>query len=59
MILIAILVVVLVAALCTIGAVIALGFQKDNTRTVEEEKKPEPVPAKQIETPIVEEQPPQ
>ena len=56
-ILIAILVVVLVAALCTIGVVIALGFKKSNEKAAEKEKKPEPVAVKQVETPPVEEPP--
>lgn len=53
-ILIAILVVVLVSALSIIGVMIALGFQKSNGKSVEEEKKPEPVPIKQVETPVEE-----
>lgn len=53
-ILIAILVVVLVSALSIIGVVIALGFQKSNDKTTEVEKKPEPVPVKQVETPVEE-----
>lgn len=53
-ILIAILVVVLVSALSIIGVMIALGFQKSNDKSVEEEKKPEPVPIKQVETPVEE-----
>ena len=53
-ILIAILVVVLVSALSIIGVLIALGFQKSNDKTAEAEKKPEPVPVKQIETPVEE-----
>lgn len=51
-ILIAILVVVLVSALSIIGVLIALGFQKSNDKTAEAEKKPEPVPVKQVETPV-------
>lgn len=53
-ILIAILVVVLVSALSIIGVLIALGFQKSNDKTAEAEKKPEPVPVKQVETPVEE-----
>lgn len=56
-ILIAILVIVLVSALSIIGVMIALGFQKSNNKTVEVEKKPEPVPVKQVEAPPVEEPP--
>lgn len=53
-ILIAILVVVLVSALSIIGVLIALGFQKSNDKTAEAEKKPDPVPVKQVETPVEE-----
>lgn len=57
-ILIAVLVVVLVSALCIIGGIIAVGFQKSNEKPVEKEvKKPEPVPVKEVEEPIVEEPP--
>lgn len=53
-ILIAILVVVLVLALSIFGVIIALGFQKSNDKAAEVEKKPEPVPVKQVEAPVEE-----
>lgn len=52
-ILIAVLVVVLVSALCIIGGIIAVGFQKSNDKPAEKEKL-EPVPVKEAETPIEE-----
>lgn len=56
-ILIAVLVIILVAALCVIGVMIALGFQKSNEKPAEKPK-PEPVSVKEVETTPAEEEPP-